>query len=210
MTYVYRPLDWSRREIRLIELVNLDEILSVTETIESDPILHRDPDRVRSVEDNFPVRCVISHVSLEDKPTYVALSYTVGDLFEALFSVLSHPYCHVEEKYADLKNTKWGDPSNKRRIIIEEEKQKYELLITNSLHSAMRHIAIDARFWIDAVCINQENDIEKSWQVQQMWAIFHEGQRTAAWLGLAADDSDLVLAQIADFAELQVRNFGEY
>lgn len=74
----------------------------------------------------------------------------------------------------------------------------------------MRHIAIDARFWIDAVCINQENDIEKSWQVQQMWAIFHEGQRTAAWLGLAADDSDLVLAQIADFAELQVRNFGEY
>lgn len=90
MTYVYRPLDCSRREIRLIELVNLDEILSVTETIESDPILHRDPDRVRSVEDNFSVRCVISHVSLEDKPTYVALSYTVGDLFKALFSVLSH------------------------------------------------------------------------------------------------------------------------
>lgn len=30
------------------------------------------------------------------------------------------------------------------------------------------------------------------------------------WLGLAADDSDLVLAKIADFVELQARKFGEY
>lgn len=215
--YVYRPPDRSRREIRLIKLLNLDAILFVTETIESDPILQRDPDRVRSIEDDIPVRCAISHVSLEDKPVYATLSYTVGDLFEAPPSVLwafpfplrlSKPatfrqsYCHVEEKYADLKDTKWGDPSNKRRIILEEEGHEYELLVTKSLHSAMRHIAVDAQFWVDAVCINQEDDIEKSWQVQQMWAIFQGGQRTAAWLGLAADDSDLVLAQIADFANL--------
>lgn len=74
----------------------------------------------------------------------------------------------------------------------------------------MRYIAIDARLWIDTVCINQEDNIEKTWQVKQMWAIFHEGKRTALWLGLAADDSDLVLAQIADFTELQARNFGGY
>lgn len=221
---MYRPLDRSRREIRLIKLLNLDATLFVTETIESDPILQRDPDRVRSIEDDIPVRCAISHVSLEDKPVYVTLSYTVGDLFEAPPSVLwtfpfalrlSKPatfrqsYCHVEEKYADLKDTKWGDPSNKRRIILEEG-HEYELLVTKSLHSAMRQIAVDAQFWVDAVCINQGDDIEKSWQVQQMWAIFQGGQRTAAWLGLAADDSDLVLAQIADFANLQASKYIEY
>lgn len=117
---------------------------------------------------------------MEDKSVYLAISYTVGDLFEALFSLLwtfplllrlpkparfRQSYCQVEEKYADLKNTKWGDPNNKRRIIKEEEEHKYELLVTKSLHSAMEHIAIDAQFWIEAVCINQEDDIEKSWQV---------------------------------------------
>lgn len=93
--YVFRPLDQSRREIRLIELLNLDELLSVTEAIESDPILHRDPDIVRSIEDDIPIRCAISHVSLDDKPVYVAFSYTVGDILEALFSFLwtFHSYC---------------------------------------------------------------------------------------------------------------------
>lgn len=70
-------------------------------------------------------------------------------------------YCHVGEKYADLKNTNWGDPNNKRRISIEEEEHNYELLVTKSLHSAKQHIAMDAQFWIDAVCINQDDDVAK-------------------------------------------------
>jgi hypothetical protein len=170
--YVYRSLDQSRKEIRLIKILNLDEILFVTETIESDPELHGDPDRVKAIEDDIAVRCAISQVSLEDRPVYAALSYA------------------------------WGDASNKRRIIIEEGEYKYELLVTENLHSALRHIALDGQFWIDAVCINQADDMEKSWQVQQMWTVYHEAQYVAAWLGLAADDSDLVLARITDIAEM--------
>jgi hypothetical protein len=64
------------------------------------------------------------------------------------------------------------------------------------------------QFWIDAICINQADDIEKSWQVQQMWAVYHEAQYVAAWLGLAADDNDLVLAQITDVAKMLVRDIG--
>jgi hypothetical protein len=43
-----------------------------------------------------------------------------------------------------------------------------------------------------------------------MWTIFHEAKYVAAWLGLAADDSDLVLAQIADIPEMQTRDIGRY
>jgi hypothetical protein len=178
--YVYRSLDQSRKEIRLIKILNLDEILFVTETIESDPELHGDPDRVKAIEDDIAVRCAISQVSLEDRPVYAALSYA------------------------------WGDASNKRRIIIEEGEYKYELLVTENLHSALRHIALDGQFWIDAVCINQADDMEKSWQVQQMWTIYHEAQYVAVWLGLAADDSDLVLAQIADVPEMRARDIDGY
>ena len=52
--------------------------------------------------------------------------------------------------------------------------------------------------------------MEKSWQVQQMWTIFREAKFVAAWLGLAADDSNLVLAQIADVPEMQARDVGGY
>jgi hypothetical protein len=104
----------------------------------------------------------------------------------------------------------WGDASNKRRIIIEEGEYEYELLVTENLHSALRHIALDGQFWIDAVCINQADDMEKSWQVQQMWTIHHEAQYVAVWLGLAADDSDLVLAQIADVPEMRARDIDGY
>ena len=138
-----------------------DETLFVTETIKSDPIL--------SIEDSIPCS-MRNHSGL--LAVYVAISYTVVDLFEALFSVLwtfpllfkarfRQSYCHVEEKYADLKNTNWGDPNNKRRIIIDEEEHKYEHLVTRSLHSAMQHIAMDAQFWINAVCINQEDNVAK-------------------------------------------------
>jgi hypothetical protein len=39
-----------------------------------------------------------------------------------------------------------------------------------------------------------------------MWTIFHEAEYVAAWLGLAADDSDLVLAQIADIPDMRARD----
>jgi hypothetical protein len=178
--YIYHSLDQSRREVRLVRVLNLDEILFVTKTIESDLELHGDPDRVRAIEADIPIRCAINHVSLEDRPVYAALSYS------------------------------WGDTSNKRRIIIEEDDKECELLITKNLHSALRHIGLDGQFWIDAVCINQADDTEKSWQVQQMWAIFHGAEYVAAWLGLAADDSDLVLAQIADVPEMRARDIDGY
>jgi hypothetical protein len=128
------PLDKSRREIRLITVLNIGEIFIVTETIESDPELYGNPNRVRAIEDNIPLRCAISQVSLEDRPLYAALSYT------------------------------WGDASNKRRIIIEEGEHKYELLVTENLHSALRHIVVEeAQVWIGAICINQTDDMEKSW-----------------------------------------------
>lgn len=74
--YVYSSLDQSRREVRLIKVLNIGEIFFVTETIESDPELYVNPDKVRAIEDDISLRCAISHVSLEDRPLYVALSYT--------------------------------------------------------------------------------------------------------------------------------------
>jgi hypothetical protein len=139
--YSYRPLDRSRKEIRLIFVVNQDEIQFLAETINADPEVSSDLASVRSLEGTYPVCCTIQHVSLEDKPAYAALSYT------------------------------WGDANRMRRLVVEEDGRSFELRVTENLDSALRHIAINGEFWIDAVCINQDEELEKSWQVQQMWTI---------------------------------------
>lgn len=38
--------------------------------------------------------------------------------------------------------------------------------------------------WIDALCINQDDDEEKGIQVQMMDRIFQEAKRVAVWLGV--------------------------
>jgi hypothetical protein len=44
--------------------------------------------------------------------------------------------------------------------------------------------------WVDAVCIDQENDQEKEHQIQLMAKIYGQASRVIVWLGEAADDSD--------------------
>jgi hypothetical protein len=59
--YEYKPLDPSRREFRLLHILP-----------ENDPT----PERASSAA---PVRCTVTHASLDNAPDYNALSYTWGD-----------------------------------------------------------------------------------------------------------------------------------
>jgi hypothetical protein len=57
---------------------------------------------------------------------------------------------------------------------------------TVSLRKALTHIR-DAQstrtIWIDALCIDQKNEQEKSEQVQQMREIYAKAHRVVTWLG---------------------------
>jgi hypothetical protein len=101
-----------------------------------------------------------------------------------------------ENTYAALSYT-WGDTSKTRRLVIEEDGEEFELQITENLDSALRNMGLVSDMWIDAVCINLADELEKSWQVQQMWMIYNGAEYTATWLGTAADDSDLLMDQIS-------------
>ncbi len=45
--------------------------------------------------------------------------------------------------------------------------------------------------WIDALCINQTDDVEKSEQVKQMQFIYARTSHLVLWVGEASEDSDL-------------------
>lgn len=75
---------------------------------------------------------------------------------------------------------RWGSQS----IHLEVEKRK--LLVSSSVQDFLleqRSLLGYQHFWIDAICINQENNAEKSTQVQLMKDIYKKAARVIVWLG---------------------------
>src|SRR6266536_3278017 len=60
---------------------------------------------------------------------------------------------------------------------------------------ALLHIRTgeDRCLWIDALCINQADLLERNHQVRLMSRIYGEASHVIAWLGLADNDSDLAI-----------------
>ncbi|KAI0387889.1 HET-domain-containing protein [Hypomontagnella monticulosa] len=80
----------------------------------------------------------------------------------------------------------WGDPNQTETIIVEGQPR----IITKNLHEALHQFRErpydigypEDYFWIDAICINQEDNDERSVQVPRMMEIYHAGH-VVVWLG---------------------------
>jgi hypothetical protein len=76
----------------------------------------------------------------------------------------------------------WGDSRITKRIYVDGRPME----ITVNLESALRHIRkpAESRFlWIDAICINQNNNAEKTHQVHLMGDIYGNTEQCLLWLG---------------------------
>ncbi|KAI6082596.1 heterokaryon incompatibility protein-domain-containing protein [Hypoxylon rubiginosum] len=70
--------------------------------------------------------------------------------------------------------------------------------VRSNLHSALRHLRNanqEISLWVDALCINQDDNQERSRQVQKMGKIFQESARVLIWLG----ESDASSQYATDF-----------
>jgi hypothetical protein len=130
-----------------------------------------------------PLKCSIIHTSLDNYTTQEAPSSAWRGLTQR-----SHP------KYFALSYV-WGDPDPVCEITINGAPAK----IARSLHEALSSIRDNTDFriiWADAICINQNDNIEKSWQVQQMTSIYKYADTVIAWLGPSSGDSDLAMSTL--------------
>ncbi|KAJ9634566.1 hypothetical protein H2199_008849 [Coniosporium tulheliwenetii] len=131
---VYKPLDPSRREIRLLTLAG--------------------------GQFSDDIHCSLSTVSLDDEPVYEALSYV------------------------------WGDPNITRTIILQWTLQQ----ATTNLEAALRRLRYRNRprvLWVDAVCINQKDVLERQKQVLLMGDLYRNASVVLCWLGEKSEDSAL-------------------
>ncbi|KAK7458527.1 hypothetical protein Landi51_01350 [Colletotrichum acutatum] len=124
---------------------------------------------------DLPVRCRLNHASLNEGQSYVAVSYA------------------------------WGDAEITKDIRVEDQ----WVQVTTNLEAALRRLAsrritenLGSTFWIDALCIDQQNEAEKAQQVSYMREIYRNATKTFIWLGLASLDSDLAMNTLFELNNL--------
>ncbi|KAF2094038.1 hypothetical protein NA57DRAFT_25350, partial [Rhizodiscina lignyota] len=122
-----------------------------------------------SVDDSAPILISIWRARISDaRPEYEALSYT------------------------------WGEKYPRRKIFCRNPASVLE--VTQNCYSSLRRLRkdTDRYLWIDAISINQENDIERSVQVRIMDRIFASASGVIVDLGEATPGSRLLFEELAD------------
>jgi hypothetical protein len=103
----------------------------------------------------------------------------------------------------------WGSPDEKLPIFIHEHRFDITVNLRTAL-SRLRNHSLERILWVDAICIDQENFMEKTHQVNMMRSIYKKCMQCLVWLGeipIAANvftisDADAALDFITLCAEL--------
>lgn len=134
---------------------------------------------------NGPISCTMHHVPLDERPEYVALSYT------------------------------WGDANDKSRILLNGKEHDITRSLFTALQRFRYHCSrgrsLDGftfregmYLWTDALCINQEDMHEKGRQIPRMSEIYTRCSRVCVWLGLqevAVDPSHVFQELLEEYRE---------
>jgi Heterokaryon incompatibility protein (HET) len=96
----------------------------------------------------------------------------------------------------------WGSSAMTQSIICNGEimpvtNSVFELLSSSVISSLCHELPI----WIDAICINQGDNEEKSHQVSQMDSVYSLAEEVILWLGPASSDSDLAMDTLHALSE---------
>lgn len=86
----------------------------------------------------------------------------------------------------------WGDPAVTRQIIVNERAVNVTVNLAAALRRLRRRYG-DRRLWVDALCINQQDNDEKSHQVNLMKDIYAKAPKAILWLGDFSDDSQATI-----------------
>jgi hypothetical protein len=97
--------------------------------------------------------------------------------------------------YTALSYT-WGNPGRHKTIILDG----IEVQVRENLWQALCHLRspnTELHLWIDAICIDQEDVLERNQQVSRMGTIYGMAKEVVVWLGPEEDDSTAAMDFIA-------------
>jgi hypothetical protein len=94
----------------------------------------------------------------------------------------------------------WGDP----KITVQIELMGAPKQITTNLFAALVRLqerGLNQQIWIDALCINQANNFEKSHQVPLMRQIYRRADEVLCWLGTEDEETPLAFDLLERWAD---------
>lgn len=152
-----------------------------------------------------PLICTLTPVTFSAKPGYVALSYTWADPYLDNVTLPTSPV-HVgsspqlSTNMADFQGRQESLPSRdgERTPSAESNNNQSETLssimlngcpfhIQHNLYLALLHLRSlthPLTLWVDSICINQSDTLERSSQVAMMSFIYRRAIKVVAWLGI--------------------------
>ncbi|CZR51400.1 uncharacterized protein PAC_01275 [Phialocephala subalpina] len=136
----------------------------------------------------------VFHADATSNPEYEALSYVWGA------PDLTHEVC-IRTSRNDILSL------NQRleKLSFRETRSKLRVLpITRNLAKALSYLTLPDRpriLWIDAICINQTDEVEKSREVAKMGEIYGQASRVVVWLGEGQEDSSLAITTLKAIGE---------
>ena len=120
----------------------------------------------------------------------------VGSQNEVLHCSLIHHPLRTAPPYVALSYT-WGTSTVNHILHIG----KSVFPISGNLHEALKHLYLRGKckhIWVDAICINQKDNDEKSRQILRLRPVFRKAEVVIAWLGLHDEFSRIVFHYLQD------------
>ncbi|KAK5682035.1 hypothetical protein LTR17_027417 [Elasticomyces elasticus] len=99
----------------------------------------------------------------------------------------------------------WGDKAVRTDIYVNGVITS----VTANLESALRHLRRADQvvtIWADALCIHQEDTVEKAHQVRRMHNVYSKARRTVVWLGPEGDGSDMAMRAMQSTGRQAMQN----
>jgi len=152
-------------------------IYSALPSTDSIRLLRVSPQEIQLQGNRSENICSLETYTLSACPAYTTLSYTWGPPIDVL-------ECAEEYKATRL----W---------VLENDGRYFRISVSRNLYQALHRIAKmckeeDMLIWIDALCINQDDLLERASQVQAMGDIYSQCEKTIVWLGEAEElDRDI-------------------
>lgn len=118
---------------------------------------------------------------------------------DVIISLRNEPFVSYDPPEYEALSYAWGSRRSPRTIYVGES-DRATLRITESLKIALQHLRYRDRrrvMWIDALCIDQANDVEKGPQVAMMGQLFECASRVVVWLGPKQNSSNAAMERLA-------------
>lgn len=116
-----------------------------------------------------PLSCDLDEIDLDDPPKYLALSYTWNG--------------ETPSEPLTIGNAQVGSsPAAGSQLLITPNCAAALRACRRSLHRRINRRKC-VKIWVDAICINQGSNDDKSSQVAMMAEIYNQAKRVVVWLG---------------------------